>query len=611
MAWIDILSAVWTNWICNVNSWKLVCTSAQIINNWNSFNKITVKAKTWSTIWLFTNIATVINIDEQIWESSDNSDPANIKILWPWWDCSNLSTAHEVWNTSNILIHCSSNYANKLRINIYEYDILSSTYLIKDTLQSSVSDLIYDTSYIIDLSKDYNFECLTEDESIVKNECFDNVWWYSCWNDVLEPLNNEECDLWSNNWWTWVLCDVNCKIITPPEWESWEITITALDWLKIWQWNNVFLNTFRDKVSLMNTSDEILYFWNSKLCIDNIIPNTPEYIWYIWKNAHINIFTPICSNSEIWMLMPWDKISINHSELVNISWKSITDWSNSKTWYLNIYASGYKDTVLLSKLKYVEVIWPCSSWSWNILDDGYSCNLNSDLSSKAWDDLTNFIDGNYAGTVIWSNISSVWAWSSTNDIVIKDKFSKSNNTIERNIWWITNSWSYISITSWSNLLSLLTESDSDSNVLISPDTLKINWDITLKPWVKTIIIKNWNLEINYNIKYNLSDKDSSYAFIVENWDIIIKDTVKEIQWRYLVLDTAKKIKWTSNSIIPLIITWSVYGNSAELKQSRLYNRWNNTYQALSTWLVINPDNRTLPPEYKAHYNKYKQLKVNN
>ena len=611
VTWINILSATSSDFTCNINAWKLVCTSNKIISNWDSYAKILVTAETSNNVWEFTNIAIASNIDEKSWETSDNSDSASVKVLWPGWNCTNLSTAHDTWNTANIIIHCSANYPNRLKVNIYKYDVLTSSYLLEDTLQSLLPSEAYNTSYVIDLSKKYHFECLTENELVVKNECFDEIWLYACWNDILEPWNNEECDLWINNWKTWVLCDTNCKIITPPGWDSWEITITALDWLKIWQWNNVFLNTVRDKISFKNTSNEILNFWNSKLCIDNIIPNASEYSWYIWQKAYVNISSPICSNNKIWLLSPWDKKDLNYSKVSNIKWKNITDWSINKIWYLNIYASGYKDTVLLSKLKYVEVIWPCSSWAWNILDNWNSCNLSGDLSAKAWNESTGFTEGNYAGTVVWSNVSSVWAWNTNNDTAVKNKLNSSNESINRNIWWINFSWNYETITSWSELISSLKKSDDNPNVLVSPEKLKIDSDITLEPWVKTIIVKNWDLEINWNIKYNSSDKDSSYAFIVKNWNIIIKDTVEEIQWRFLLLDSSKKIKWTTNSNIPLVISWSIYWNSSELKLSRTYNRGDTTYQALSTWLVIKPDNRTLPPKYKEHYKKYKQLKISN
>ena len=743
--WIELLSATWIDWTCNITSWKLECINIKTYSSDVLLPVITVKAKTTSSTWTFTNTATVSNPDEKDNSESNNSDIAKIKVWWGgwnwssnwgWWDteacetltasvvwdkisatcnvnqnawinirfylnwtevdriantspyntftwlsktldsekvynvkcfvwarettpmscqktlcidtnsdwscnggwnwssnwgwnwwgnwgwnsnaqCSNIHTAVNL-NASSVIVACNANKNTKFKVKTYEYNTLTSSYELKNTVTSTNSNTTYNRVINIDNTKDYKFECLTDDESVASNICTQEIDSTSfstnvCWNGILEV--NESCDSGSSiNWTSDSLCSLNCTIKDPDatSTQPWgtstdKFTITWIGWEKIWQGVAVFEDG--NRIKFTNNSEEIINFWNSKLCINNEVPNSWEYQSYHSEPAFvINVDSAICTDSAIGMLSPGEFKILPYNKIKNILWGSLPD-STPIVWYLHTYVSWSGATIVLSRLKYVQVIDSVGSWSANayVANNAGWANIDSTISNVRW--TSELREGNYTGTTVWTDISSDWAWNTSDDTVVRTRYTNTTSTISRNTSSNSALWSSITLNSWTELLNI-TKSDDDNNVLVVNNWLLINWNITLESSIKTIIIENWDLVINWNIKYSSWDEDSSYAFIVKNWDIIIKDTVETIAWRYLVMNWWKA-KWSITSTIPLLIMWWFYANSTELINSRTYARWNNSYDSLSTWVITMQDNRPLPPTFKEDYNRYRQSRVSN
>ncbi|MDD3120579.1 MAG: hypothetical protein PHF46_04170 [Candidatus Gracilibacteria bacterium] len=157
-----------------------------------------------------------------------------------------------------------------------------------------------------------------------------------------------------------------------------------------------------------------------------------------------------------------------------------------------------------------------------------------------------------------------------------------------------------------NLLKL--DNNNLNKVIKSNSPIIIN-EITELEGVKTLVIENGDLTINTNITYK--NKNASWAFVVKNGNINISNNVTRISGVFIVLNNNYGIKGT-NTINQLYVDGSLYGDSSDLVNNRTYVRGQNSYQTLSTGVVVNYSNRSLintPPLLSNFLKQFNVVRV--
>lgn len=169
------------------------------------------------------------------------------------------------------------------------------------------------------------------------------------------------------------------------------------------------------------------------------------------------------------------------------------------------------------------------------------------------------------------------------------------------------------ITNCSDLASQLSSLNGNTGILVVKGAdLTIDCELNLTG-IRTILVQNGNLILKRNIQYQTNASTASWAFIVENGNVIIHPNVTNLAGVYIAIGKSSatgKITPPSNTSTTaniLKVDGSLYGNANELVQNRSYVRGNNSYNVLTSGLIINYSSRAIsypPPlltQYLDHY----------
>ena len=392
---------------------------------------------------------------------------------------------------------------------------------------------------------------------------------YICWDGIVwerEDSNYiDECDYGPDaDWPKW--CDKStCKIdiITIPA--GWELKIIFPEKNKIvWDAVDLFwprLLGNNKKVILKNTWVRSLAFDTNETL--NLIVEQGDTVLtgdLINNNNHINI----SNNLTNWFLQPGKSIEFTvwNAKTTTSDIGSSDDFADAKiiatiqTW--DSSADDDLKEAYFARTSNIRVArpWVSTLGAWNT-------KYNTETWSTIDINNVNSSDNNFVGWNIWNTHSRTAR--------ADDNINTNNNTVSIGNNNATNSW-----TSYNWL----------SNVKI------ISWDVTIDntfiiPTEATTFIVEWNLTIKEDITPN-----KNIAFVVKWWDLIIKNSVEELNWTYIVIGNNKKIKWEENTTTStqLVVKGSLYWDINHLVSKRTYVDWNlNSDDALSIWTLLDFD----------------------
>ncbi len=233
--------------------------------------------------------------------------------------------------------------------------------------------------------------------------------------------------------------------------------------------------------------------------------------------------------------------------------------------------------------------------NWNFI----SPSVNVWDLSHLWKSLSSSNASILANPTFNDKIEKTWSW---------EKTAISNYKTD-----ILSSWMNTSITNQAELISRTVSLWDDSKIRVlknwSLEISYVAWSSFDMSWIKTVVIENWDLIVNRDMKYLWSD--DSFAFIVKNWNIVVDSQVKKIAWVFVVMNWVIASAWWE-TVNQLSVDWSLYWDASMLSDSRSYVRWTSAYSALSSWVLINYSNRALknpPPMLVRFIEQYWQKKV--
>ncbi|EKD66546.1 MAG: hypothetical protein ACD_49C00035G0001 [uncultured bacterium (gcode 4)] len=372
-----------------------------------------------------------------------------------------------------------------------------------------------------------------------------------------------------------------------------------------WWWNNIYLGWL--PVKMVNNSDNILsgndegyimpsiwvgtVFFKDHDVYDgsgnliDIVYNRTDFqntvtlfdwdrlygYWFKWKNIS-SVYSstntppiPSLSPSNTFYVSIW---YLEENLPIRVSKSAV---SNTSGWNAYIFSPVWYDLWFINSWEFISNL---KKWNFTVASVNDTANFVP-LSSLT----TNITDENIQDKI---NLSSSGTKESINSLSIKPFVSNFTNNIS-------------SISSFDNLDKLWDNSD----IRISKQEMSINWTLNLS-WKKTIVIENWDLIINKDIKY--VGNTSSWAFIVKNWNIIISKDVSEISWVFMALNW--EIKSDGFKISKqLVVDGSFYWDSWDLVKNRTYIRASTGYSAITTGVIINYSSRVFknPPPLLLNY----------
>jgi len=539
--WLSQLSPIsaTTTWLCRV--WETVWNFSSS-TSWNTTNY------TWSCNWI-------------TWWNCNASYTA---WGWYWWFyCTSLS-AMQNWTTYEF--NCRWNHPDQYIIRIYSWS----------TLINSINNRIW--TYTFPNNLNYRAQCYVWPNEVTSDTCILNLGWWGwwsgwnyCWDWILQRPNSswvyEECDFGKQNPWpSWCdknTCDINENTIPWWWWNTpdentipWWGNISIIPSWKMVVWDNMkIFSLIPNQATIRNTSTSYVYI-DKKMCVYNKEKTIYEVI--TWSDmCSNNILGNIAPN---WgyrsMIVPTDRFISNTDILPNnytyADSEIITtfEWlKNSNSflrWILEVRVAKPSISTLwwwawTINAKNISNINKLSSWWFSNTDINNNLILTS-LSEN--DPLSSFVK-----TVSWSSVKSSISkeWNKISNLKINtDNLNKSNITKlpETKYNWLDN----VFIHKW------------DVNLI----SQNITW------WNKTYII-DWNLTIWWDITSN-----NNILFVVINWwDIIIKNSVKNID--AILINMYWKVKWeTTKTNDKLIINWALYSQDVSdiiAKRTYIKDRW--------------------------------------
>lgn len=482
-------------------------------------------------------------------------------------------------------------------------------------------------------------------------------WWWGGWGWWSTTFCGDWIIQKPNAQWLDETCDTiepwckNCLMTRTNPWEKWpwKITVTnpwqtnsyfSISSYKIIAGNNVPLFTDKDEIRFESSSN--LYLWWQEVGIINkansivswtgktyifpawvgvwrvdfldhkVYDNSGNVIDLIYKTVNYPSNIRLFNGNEI-TYFKWNTSSFSNSEIYrDTNMSAFYPSQGTNNFYVNVWYIEEAMPIRITKNIVSNVSW------WNAY-----------IYNPLWFDVNYIVDnfinklaqGNFTATSInvrnrvWQNLSSL-----TSQIISDPTFNNKINETSIKEWNQINS---INIAKNSILTDITINNTFDfgtklsqlwdnsnirtiknSNVIID----EANSDMKLS-WVKTIIIEDGDLIINRDISYLWND--SSWAFIVKKWNILISKNVSHIAWVYLVMNgNIGSYDWVTEK--QLTVEWSLYWNSSNLSDNRTFVKWTEWSSALTTWVIVNYSNRVLkntPPMLTNFISEYNEKKV--
>jgi hypothetical protein len=135
--------------------------------------------------------------------------------------------------------------------------------------------------------------------------------------------------------------------------------------------------------------------------------------------------------------------------------------------------------------------------------------------------------------------------------------------------------------------------------------------------VKTLVIEGGDLIIECNNQYAPNDIYSSWAFVVKGGDVVVSHAVTSMVGVYVAIPDGttggkfvSKEGGTTRNV--LSVNGSLYGDAGDLFTARNYIRGTNTYDMLTTGVILSYSNRALsnpPPLLSQYLSNYSVTRV--
>lgn len=567
---IDWCEKKWNVLYCksNTSSFKL---NFKVTNGW-TYNKLDyVNANINNEENTSSVIKNSTSTDFSVWNNSmeislpKEKGKYTLEFSWYWkngdWlTLSNLVTQKIVIIPNNDFKFSSWDYLDKVSwTNVYANN--SDTYKFCKSVTDSNGNTLNDLSRILTTTIDSWFKTnridKTWDEALViKSSTFDKV-------------NSKACIEFA--WLAPYKWDLGFKFALSKHDNLYEDIITDKKDLGIKVVNNIeFLKPFiweltssRDGSSF-NYNPEVWtlmkYMLEAKLKTTNI--ETSNFRFNYSVNSNINLIG--------------DNLEKQDFKVTDLEWKeSFFEWRINYTGEDKL--STINPGVSVIKAKVIYTIW------WKEVTYYISENINSSDTSPI---KLEFSESKVNNSFIWVKIIGWILWEWNQDITWQDVNISELNSYEVRTQIRKNAYEYTkSLTSWSTVNGVH----------------YVNWDFTISsnPNYETLVIKNWNLTIAWNITKPkfwvivLSDWYSVVNWKNNKWNIFIKSDVTSLSWLYYADGWIMSV-WTDSE---LLINDSF--ERTKLLQNQLTINWtivtrNTIWWAIltSTWKYILPWGQT-------------------
>ena len=386
-------------------------------------------------------------------------------------------------------------------------------------------------------------------------------WWIDyCWDLILQPLNDdwivEMCD--NNESW----CSSSCQIT---DWnlidlvDNWWITIYPSWEVTLWFNEEVFTEAWVNKeIWITNNTNYPINLGDSNICI------TEDWSdWLAWENWN-------CTSS-IWVInwLGWKKSTPSWGYNARSFTNDDTKKTKLKT-YLTWHTGVKKD------LK-VNIVAPSVSnigW-WTVFGKfkEFLADIKNVSTTITWSD--SWRNRNFLSSHIWNTYFSSYTSNSTDN----NSVDKAESIYVSDLSWIKN-WFYVWYNPEINIENMSNYNDIDNIYYYSWDVL-IDWNSdNIREW-RTYVI-GWNLIIDSDVDF---DTLSGQTLFYVKKDIVIKNSISNLDWIYISESWELKSKELNYTINRLIVNWALYWNSKNLLKYR--TNISENWWLILTWTIVN------------------------